>query len=118
MARITVEDCLAIEPNRFALVILASMRGKQLLGGATPLCDSEGNKPLVVGLREIAAGKVRWMTAEESEREAELERQRAVEAELAATPAISPTNGSSAPMAIPNGMPRFERDGGSDSGEV
>lgn len=118
MARITVEDCLAIEPNRFALVILASMRGKQLLGGATPLCESEGNKPLVVGLREIAAGKVRWMTLEESEREAEEERQRAIDSQLAATPISSPTNGSSAPLAMPNGMPRFDRDGGSEPGEV
>ncbi|MFO0003208.1 MAG: DNA-directed RNA polymerase subunit omega, partial [bacterium] len=35
MARITVEDCLTQENNRFALVQLASKRTKQLLQGST-----------------------------------------------------------------------------------
>lgn len=119
MARITVEDCLKIEPNRFALVILAAQRGKQLLSGSTPLCDGEGNKPLVVALREIAASKVRWMTSEETAAEIELEKQRALEESLAleAAPAVANSDvggmGSAAPAAMPMG--RLMSDNGSDS---
>lgn len=83
MARITVEDCLRSENNRFALVLLASQRAKQLLGGATPLTDSKGNKSIVTALREIADSKVRFMTAEEVQLEDEMEQQRlAEEAEM------------------------------------
>ncbi len=57
MARVTVEDCLEKVPNRFALVILAAERARQLAGRAIPLvkCD---NKPGVTALREIAQGSV------------------------------------------------------------
>ncbi len=60
MARITVEDCLEKESNRFALIVLAAERARQLAKGARPLvrCD---NKPAVSALREIAAGKVRFV---------------------------------------------------------
>ena len=34
MARVTVEDCLDNEDNRFALVILASNRTRQIMKGA------------------------------------------------------------------------------------
>ena len=63
MARITVEDCLERVPNRFALVLLAARRAKQLLKGARPLVDSE-NKEIVSALREVAADKVRLNTNE------------------------------------------------------
>jgi DNA-directed RNA polymerase subunit omega len=59
MARVTVEDCLEREENRFALVILASVRCRQLMKGAGPLVHSK-NKPAVTALREIAAGKVHY----------------------------------------------------------
>ena len=57
MARITVEDCLQVVPNRFELVLSAARRAKQLLKGARPLVES-GNKEVVTALREIAAAKV------------------------------------------------------------
>jgi DNA-directed RNA polymerase subunit omega len=59
MARVTVEDCLEQEENRFALVVLAAVRTRQLMKGNKPLvrCD---NKCAVGSLREIAAGKVRF----------------------------------------------------------
>jgi DNA-directed RNA polymerase subunit omega len=57
MARISVEDCLAKVSNRFALVLLAAARTKQLYKGSRPRVKSE-NKEVVVALREIAAGKV------------------------------------------------------------
>jgi DNA-directed RNA polymerase subunit omega len=57
MARVTVEDCLEREDNRFALVILAAQRTRQLMKGAGALVVSK-NKPAVTALREIAARKV------------------------------------------------------------
>lgn len=59
MARITVEDCLERVSSRFELVQLASIRAKQLRKGAKPLLLSD-NRDIVVALREIAAGKIRW----------------------------------------------------------
>lgn len=58
MARITVEDCLKNETNRFTLVRIAASRAKQLLKGQEPVTNSRGNKAIVTALREIAAGKI------------------------------------------------------------
>ena len=46
MARVTVEDCLEREENRFALVVLAARRARQLMKGAPPLVHSK-NKAAV-----------------------------------------------------------------------
>jgi DNA-directed RNA polymerase subunit omega len=59
MARVTVEDCLELVPNRFALVVLAAERARQIARGATPLVDCD-NKPAVTALREIATGDVKF----------------------------------------------------------
>jgi DNA-directed RNA polymerase subunit omega len=59
LARITVEDCTEKVPNRFHLVQMASIRTKQLKKGARALVASEGNKEVVVALREIAAGFIK-----------------------------------------------------------
>jgi DNA-directed RNA polymerase subunit omega len=59
MARITVEDCIEQVPNRFHLVQMASIRTKQIKKGARALVESEGNKEVVVALREIAAGLIK-----------------------------------------------------------
>ena len=59
MARVTVEDCLEREENRFALVVLAAHRTRQLMKGATPLVHSK-NKAAVTALREIATGRVHY----------------------------------------------------------
>jgi DNA-directed RNA polymerase subunit omega len=59
MARVTVEDCLEREENRFALVVLAANRARQLMKGAESLVRTK-NKPVVTSLREIAAGKVHF----------------------------------------------------------
>lgn len=60
MARITVEDCLEKAGNRFALVLLAAQRTRQLLKGSRHLVDTRGNREIVAALREIAAGKVKF----------------------------------------------------------
>ncbi len=59
MARVTVEDCIDREDNRFALVILAAARTRQLMKGADSTVRSD-NKHAVTALREIAGGKVRF----------------------------------------------------------
>lgn len=63
MARVTVEDCLARVPNRFALTILAGRRARALSEGrgrAMVECD---NKEGVTALREVGADSVRFKEA-------------------------------------------------------
>ncbi len=61
MARVTVEDCLDVIPNRFQLAMVASKRAKQLYKGAEPLIENKsGNKKVVLALREIAAGMIKY----------------------------------------------------------
>ena len=57
MARISIQDCLDRIPNRFAVVMLAARRMRQLQKGSDPLVECK-NKEAVTALREIAAGKV------------------------------------------------------------
>ncbi len=57
MARISVQDCLDRIPNRFAVVMLAARRMRQLQKGSDALVECN-NKEAVTALREIAAGKV------------------------------------------------------------
>ena len=57
MARVSIEDCLERIDNRFALVLVASDRTRQLMDGAEPLVKAR-NKESVLALREIAEGKI------------------------------------------------------------
>lgn len=63
MARISVQDCLDQIPNRFAIVMLAARRMRQLQKGSDALVECK-NKEAVTALREIAAGKVGIKNAE------------------------------------------------------
>lgn len=54
MARVTVEDCICIVPNRFDLVLLASQRGRQIAAGSPLTVTRDNDKNPVVALREIA----------------------------------------------------------------
>lgn len=58
MARISVDDCLKLIPNRFQLTLAATYRARQITLGGTPQVEAGNDKPTVVALREIAAGKV------------------------------------------------------------
>lgn len=59
MARITVEDCLEQNANRFDLVVLASRRARQLeLTASKPMVSPDGDKNTVIALREIADGLI------------------------------------------------------------
>ena len=58
MARITIEDALSRIPNRFELTLAATNRARQITSGAAPLVEPDRDKPTVIALREVAAGKV------------------------------------------------------------
>jgi DNA-directed RNA polymerase subunit omega len=58
MARITVDDCLKRISNRFHLTLAATYRARQLSAGGSPMVEPNRDKPTVIALREIAAGKV------------------------------------------------------------
>lgn len=79
MARVTVEDCLENVDNRFDLVLLASMRARQLVNGVDPLLPWENDKPTVMALREIAEGLVTNQTIEQP-----VETEESIDDELAA----------------------------------
>ena len=57
MARITVEDCLELVDNRFAIIHLAAQRVRQLNRGSNRTVSCK-NENVVAALREIAAGQV------------------------------------------------------------
>jgi DNA-directed RNA polymerase subunit omega len=58
MARITIEDCLTRIPNRFELTLAATNRARQISAGSAPMVETDRDKPTVIALREVAAGKV------------------------------------------------------------
>ncbi len=58
MARVTIDDCIKLIPNRFNLTLAATYRARQLTLGSTPMVEAGRDKPTVIALREIAAGKV------------------------------------------------------------
>jgi len=57
MARVSIEDCQQKMPNRFALVIVAADRARQLMDSSEALIDTK-NREAVTALREIAEGSV------------------------------------------------------------
>ena len=86
MARVTVEDCIDVEPNRFNLIITAAQRARQIANGADTLVDEESDKPTVIALREIAEGKVNEENIREYQAELDA-RLAAMQAELPPPPA-------------------------------
>ncbi len=57
MARITSEDAVAQVGNRFDLVLIASMRARELKRGDMPKVNSKSGN-LITALKEIEQGKV------------------------------------------------------------
>ncbi|MDR3221469.1 MAG: DNA-directed RNA polymerase subunit omega [Candidatus Accumulibacter sp.] len=54
MARVTVNDCLQYIPNRFQMTLAATYRARQITAGASPMVDTDRDKPTVLALRELA----------------------------------------------------------------
>ena len=71
MARITVEDCLRRVPNMYELVVLATRRARQIYRGDTSQIKTK-NKVIVASLREIAAGRVSPVYAQDDNPAAEI----------------------------------------------
>ena len=82
MARITVEDCLENVDNRFQLVLVAARRARQIALGQEPRVPWENDKPTVVALREIAAGKINASILDEISAKAHAEESLVSEEEL------------------------------------
>ena len=67
MARITVEDCLRKVENRFLLVNMVAKRVRQIREGSDYLVSSPKNEDIVVSLREIAAGRIKFKEDDSTE---------------------------------------------------
>lgn len=66
MARVTVEDCILLVPNRFDLVLMAGARAREIASGAVLHVDRDRDKNPVVALREIAEEKLNLDTMKEN----------------------------------------------------
>ena len=53
MARVTVEDCVKIIPNRFDLILTAASRAKSLDSGTQITLSRDNDKNTIIALREI-----------------------------------------------------------------
>lgn len=58
MARVTVEDCVQLVPNRFELVMVSAQRARDIHAGQEIKVDRDNDKNPVIALREIADRKV------------------------------------------------------------
>lgn len=58
MARVTVEDCVAVLPNRFELVLLAARRAREIAAGSVITVSKDNDRNPVIALREIAEQSV------------------------------------------------------------
>lgn len=54
MARVTVEDCVEVIPNRYELVLVAAQRARDVAAGAQITVDRDNDKNPVIALREVA----------------------------------------------------------------
>jgi DNA-directed RNA polymerase subunit omega len=66
MARVTVEDCVEIIPNRYELVMLAAQRARDVAAGAVLTIERDNDKNPVIALREIAQQSVEPAVLKES----------------------------------------------------
>ena len=57
MARVSIEDCLDVLDNRFALVVVAADRARHLMEGDERMVKTK-NREAVTALREIAEGLI------------------------------------------------------------
>ncbi|NBV54383.1 MAG: DNA-directed RNA polymerase subunit omega [Proteobacteria bacterium] len=58
MARVTVEDCIQVIPNRYELVLVAAQRARDIGAGSPITVDRDNDKNPVVALREVAGQSI------------------------------------------------------------
>src|SRR5262249_19504738 len=66
MARVTVEDCTEVIPNRFDLVLLAARRSREIAAGSSLTVERNKDKNPVVALREIAEQAISLQNLQEN----------------------------------------------------
>ena len=67
MFQLTTEKCLKVTDNIYSLVILAAKRTVSLTRGEKSLLPDVANeKPIMVAIAEIAAGKIKLVAPEEN----------------------------------------------------
>ena len=98
MARITVEDCTEVVPNRYELVLMAANRARLLGKGRPAGVAHEQDKNTIIALREIAeqaisAGDMREMLLEALQRKADVDEPQPTAAPAALTTPPSPASG-------------------------
>ncbi len=59
MIKPSLEELLDQIPNKYALVIVAAKRARQIKEGMLPLVDIDSANPVTIALEEIATGKIR-----------------------------------------------------------
>lgn len=64
-----VLDLLKHADSRYTLVVEASKRGRQIIGGSKALLDNEGMKPLKTAVEEINRGLITYDAPVEEEEE-------------------------------------------------
>lgn len=60
MIKPPLEALLARVGNKYALVIVAAKRARQIKEGALSMVDLDTGNPVTAALEEIAAGKIRY----------------------------------------------------------
>lgn len=60
MIKPPLEALLGRVENKYALVIVAAKRARQLKEGALPMVEVDSGNPVTVALEEISAGKIRF----------------------------------------------------------
>ena len=63
--------------SRYSIVLATSKRARQIIGGAEPLVDGRGKKPLSIAVQELYEGKVKILGDNDAE---EAEEAKAIEA--------------------------------------
>ena len=63
----SVLDLLEHADSRYTLVVEASKRGRQIVGGSQPLIDNTGMKPLKTAVEEINRGMIAYDRPAEEE---------------------------------------------------
>ena len=60
-------ELLQHSDSRYTLVVEASKRGRQIVGGSQPLIPNEGMKPLKTAVEEINRGMIAFERANEED---------------------------------------------------
>ena len=63
----TVNELLEHAENRYALVIAASKRAREIAKGDEPLTSTDEKSPVTIAANEISEGKVKIVEKEEGE---------------------------------------------------